>query len=142
MKVRVVIMGISQIKTFRDVATRFRENWKGFVQKYRVFLVLVFLASLADTASTIHFMLVHGPAMEGHPVVRMISYVFGPILGPVLGKAAQFFVAVGLTVFLRCWAAYLFVVLIILYTWAAWYNVWGHAIYYPQLLHILNRLGV
>ncbi len=133
---------ISQLKTFRDVGTRFRENWKGYVHKYRVLLVLAFLASLADMASTIYIMLIHGPTAEGHPIVRAISFVFGPILGPLLGKAAQFLVAIGVTVFLRRWAVYILVPLIILYGWAAWYNLWGYEVYYPRLLEILERLGI
>ncbi len=93
-------------------------------------------------ASTIYFMLIHGPAAEGHPVVRMISHVLGPILGPMLGKTTQFLVAIVVTVFLRRWAAYIFVPLIILYGWAAWYNLWGHEVYYPRLLEILEHLGI
>jgi len=117
---------ISQIRSFRDVATRSRENWQGYVQQYRVFLVLAVLASLADMASTIYSMLIRGPGAEQHPAVRTFSYVLGPILGPMIGKAVQFFVLIGLTVFLRRWALYIFVTVIILYAWAAWYNVWGH----------------
>ncbi len=112
------------------------------MHKYRVLLILTLLASLADMASTIHFMLIHGPAAEGHPVVRVIALVFGPVLGPMLGKATQFLVVIMVTVFLRRWAVYIFIPLIILYGWAAWYNFWGHDVYYPRLLQILEHLGI
>ena len=135
-------MGISQLRTFRDVGTRFRENWKGYLWQYGVLVVLTLLASLADMVSTIHFMLAHGPGLEGHPFVRMVSKTLGPVLGPVLGKGVQFLVAIVMTVFLRRWALYIFVTVIILYTWAAWYNVWGHELYDPRLLQILERLGL
>ena len=135
-------MKISQIRSFRDVMIRFRENWQGYVSQYRVFLVLAVIASLADMASTIWLMRVHGPGAEGHPVVRAYSYMFGPILGPMFGKAVQFFVIIGLTVFLRRWALHIFIAVVILYAWAAWYNVWGHELYYPRLLHIFYRLGL
>jgi hypothetical protein len=131
---------ISQIRSFRDVATRFRENWHGYVQQYRVFLVLAVLASLADMASTVYFMLIRGAGAEQHPAVRTFSYILGPILGPVLGKTVQFFVVIGLTVFLRRGALYIFVTVIVLYAWAAWYNVWGHEHYYPRLLDWLEHL--
>jgi hypothetical protein len=124
------------------VLTRFRENWVGYVHEYRFFLVLVLLASLADTASTIHFMLARGPAAEGHPAVRMISEAYGPILGPILGKAVQFLTLIGVTVFLRRWATFIFVPIIILYTWAAWYNVWGHELYAPRLVRWLDLLAI
>lgn len=45
------------------------------------------------------------------------------MLGPVVGKLAQFAAVVLLTVFLRRWAVYLFIAVIILYAWAAIYNV-------------------
>lgn len=133
-------MRTSQIRSFRDIVARFRENWKGYVHEYRFLLVLVVLASLADMASTIWFMLARGPAAEGHPVVRMISHAYGPILGPILGKAGQFLVFVGVTVFLRRWALFIFIPVIILYAWAAWYNVWGHELYYSRLVQWLEHL--
>jgi hypothetical protein len=114
----------------------------GYVHEYRIFLVLVVLASLADMASTIHFMLYAGPQAEFHPTVRFASEFLGPVLGPVIGKAVQFTVIIVLTVFLRRWAIFIFIPVIILYSWAAWYNVWGYHLYYPRLLHILEHLAI
>ena len=93
-------------------------------------------------ASTIYFMLSRGAGAEEHPAVRTFSYMLGPIFGPAFGKTVQFFVIIGLTVFLRRWAIHIFITVIILYTWAAWYNVWGQDLYYPRFLQILNRLGL
>lgn len=135
-------MRLSQIRSSRDVATRFRENWIGYVQEYRVALILVVLASLADMASTTHFMLSRGPAAEGHPAVRMLAEIYGPILGPFLGKAVQFLTLIGVTVFLRRWALFIMVPTVILYAWAAWYNVWGHALYLPRLVQWLDVLAI
>jgi len=137
----IVMMG-SQIRSFGDITTRLQENWKGYLSKYCVFLVLLLLASLADTASTIHFMVQAGPEAESHPSVRLLSYILGPILGPVLGKAVQVAVIIILTVFLRRRAIFIFVPVIILYTWAAWYNIWGHELYYPRLLQWLEYLAI
>ena len=72
----------------------------GYVHEYRIFLVLVVLASLADMASTIHFMVYAGSDVEGHPTVRLVSEAYGPFLGPVLGKAIQVLVMISVTVFL------------------------------------------
>jgi hypothetical protein len=140
--VGVTAVRISQIKTVRDIETRFRENWKGFVREYWVFLLLALLASLADTASTIYFMLHMGPQVELHPTVRWLSELLGPILGPILGKGIQFTVLIALTVFLRRRAILIFIPIIILYAWAAWYNVWGYELYYPRLLHWLEFLAI
>jgi hypothetical protein len=114
----------------------------GYVHQYRVFLVLVLLASLADVASTIHFMVYAGADIELHPTVRFVAEYLGPWLGPVLGKVIQVIVTIVLTVFLRRWAIFIFVPVIILYSWAAWYNVWGYQIYYPPLLRFLEHLAI
>lgn len=133
---------MTQIKSFQDVVTTFRENEVGFVREYRLLLALVVLASLADMGSTIYFMLSRGPAAEGHPAVRMVSEAFGPILGPILGKSIQFFTTIGVTVFLRRWATFILIPVIILYAWAAWYNVWGYNLYLPRLVQWLDVLAV
>jgi hypothetical protein len=133
---------LSEIRSISDIATRIRENWVGYVREYRVFLVLVVLASLADMASTVYFMVYAGPDAEFHPTVRFVSEFLGPFLGPMLGKAIQLTVVIVLTVFLRRQAIFIFIPVIILYTWAAWYNVWGYQLYYPRLLRILEHLAI
>ena len=61
---------------------------------------------------------------------------------PAARKRWQVIVIITLTVFLRRWAIFIFVPVIILYTWAAWYNVWGYQLYYPRLLHLLEHLTI
>ena len=129
-----------RINSMEDILGRFRVNWKGYIQQYRVFLILTILAALADAASTVYFMCRTGPDAEGHPAIRLISIVFGPVLGPIISKLCQLSVIVILTVYLRRWAIYIFVAVIILYAWAAWYNIWDCDLYYPRLLYWLDRL--
>mgnify|MGYP006954410844 CR=1 FL=1 len=135
-------MKLSQMRSFRDVVIRFRENRIGYVREFRLLLILVLLASLADMVSTIYFMQSRGPGAEGHPAVRMFSEAYGPVFGPVLGKAVQFLTLIGVTVFLRNWAKFIFIPIIILYTWAAWYNVWGYELYHPPLVQWLEQLAI
>lgn len=129
-----------RIRSARDIVERFRVNWEGYIHECRLFLILTVLAALADAASTVCFMLRAGPDAEGHPAIRLVSVIFGPILGPIVGKLCQFTAVVALTVYLRRWAAYIFVAVIVLYAWAAWYNVWGCDLYYPRLLDWLDHL--
>ena len=129
-----------RIRSARDIVERFRMNWEGYIRECRIFLIVTVLAALADAASTVNFMLRAGPDAEGHPAVRLISVVFGPILGPIISKLFQLTVVVVLTVYLRRWAIYIFVAVIVLYTWAAWYNIWGCDLYYPRLLYWLDHL--
>jgi hypothetical protein len=132
---------MSQIKSLGDIRARLRENWTGYWQEFRMLLVLVVLASLADTGSTIYFMLSRGPGAEGHPVIRLISHTYGPVLGPILGKVGQFLFLIVVTVFLRRWALLIFVPVIILYGWAAWYNIWGYELYHPRLVRWMEHLA-
>jgi len=129
-----------RIRSVSDIIERFRINCQGYIREYRFLLILTVFAALADAASTVYFMLRAGPDAEGHPVIRLISLVFGPILGPIVGKLCQFTAVVVLTIYLRLWSLYIFVAVIVLYAWAAWYNVWGCDLYYPRLLDWLDRL--
>jgi hypothetical protein len=131
-----------RIRSARNIVERFRTNWEGYIREFRVFLILTALAAVADATSTVYFMLQAGPDAEGHPAIRMISAVFGPILGPIIGKLCQLTVVVALTIYLRRWAIYIFVAVIILYAWAAWYNVWGCDLYYPRLLDWLDHISL
>lgn len=129
-----------RIRSVSDIIERFRINCHGYIREYRVLLILTVFAALADAASTVYFMLRAGPDAEGHPAIRLISAVFGPILGPIIGKLCQFTAVVVLTIYLRLWSVYIFVAVIVLYAWAAWYNVWGCDLYYPKLLDWLDHL--
>jgi hypothetical protein len=131
-----------RIRSVRDIVERFHMNWEGYIQEFRIFLILTMLAALADAASTVYFMLRAGPDAEGHPAIRLVSTVFGPILGPIVGKLFQLTVVVALTIYLRRWAVYIFVAVIVLYAWAAWYNVWGCDLYYPRLLDWLDHISL
>jgi hypothetical protein len=112
-----------QVRSIGDVVKQLRANWSGYLATYWVFLILLALAATADMLSTVFFMTIDGPQAERHPVIRLVSIALGPVLGPVVGKLCQFAAVVILTVFLRRWAIYIFVAVIILYAWAAAYNV-------------------
>lgn len=133
---------MAQTRTIHDIIERFKVNWHGYFRRYWIFLVLLILAGLADMFSTINFMQIGGPEDEGHPVIRLISIVLGPVLGPIIGKLCQFAVIIAVTIYLRRWAVYIFVTVIILYTWAAWYNIWGRHLYYPMFIDFLNHLPI
>ena len=129
------------VKSLGDIIERFRLNWKDYIYDYRFYLIPTFISALADAASTVYFMCQTGPEAEGHPAIRLISYLLGPVLGPVIGKLCQFTAVIALTVYLRRQARYIFIALIILYIWAAWYNIWGCYLYYPRLLQWLEHLS-
>lgn len=119
------------VRSLDDVITRIRANWRGYFSAYSIFLLLVVLAAAADALSTVFFMLIRGPEEEAHPVIRWIALGLGPVAGPLVGKLIQIVALVAVTVYLRRWAVYLFVSAIIMYAWAALYNIMA----IPILLH-------
>jgi len=54
------------------------------LSRHRTLLLIYTAAILFDTVSTIHFMVRDGICLELHPLVRVSSYYYGPVLGPVL----------------------------------------------------------
>ena len=126
--------------SLKDVFARFKDNWVGYVSEYRIFLIITLLTALADMVSTSLFMLREGPDAEVHPAIRVVCIIFGPIAGPLIGKICQLIAILGVSVYFRRYATYLFLPVIILYSWAAWYNIWGCHLYYPRLLWLLELL--
>ena len=120
---------------FKNVIERFKANATGYFQQFRVLLVLTLLAAVLDALSTIHFMSTEGADQEVHPAIRIVSAFLGPVAGPIVGKICQLLATVVVTIYLRSYAKYILLVVIILYAWAAWYNVWGRHLYVPRLLN-------
>lgn len=129
-----------QTRTINDIIERFRTNWQGYVRRYWIFLVLTILAALADMFTTVYFMHIEGAQIERHPTIRLLSLFLGPMLGPIIGKFWQLAAVIAVTIYLRRWAVYIFVTVIILYSWAAWYNIWGRFLYYPLFIRFLDTL--
>jgi hypothetical protein len=131
---------MANVRNLRDIIERLRVNWHGYIRQHHIFLILTAMAASADMFSTIYIMLVYGPDAEWHPTIRLLATVLGPVLGPMAGKMWQLAVVIALTVYLRYWARYIFITVIFIYTWAAWYNIWGRFIYYPLILKLLDSL--
>ena len=132
---------MGQARKINDIVIRFKTNWRGFLRQYYVFLILTFIAAMADMFSTVYFMHIEGAEFERHPTIRLFSMIFGPMVGPIVGKLWQLMALIIITIYLRKWALYIFVAVIILYSWAAWYNIWGRFLYYPVFIQILDSLG-
>ena len=113
---------------------RLRCNASGYVNEFRFFLSAFLIAATLDLITTMHFMLKDGTETELHPAIRFVAWILGPIWGPILGKLCQFLAALVVTIHLRSYARIILVVATFLYTWAAWYNVWGKNIYVPRLM--------
>jgi hypothetical protein len=109
-------------------------------REHYLLMIIFFIAILCDAASTIYIMVRLGPSVESHIVIRLISYVFGPVLGPLigaLGKAIGAFIIIHV---LEEYASYLLVLITLISFWAAWYNLWGWCITHADLLCWLGLL--
>ncbi len=60
-------------------------------KRHWILLILVVGTALMDAVSTTYFMLLTDPALEMNWVVRMLSFGYGPVMGPLLGKLYQIF---------------------------------------------------
>lgn len=109
-----------------------------FWRTYRWLLALFILAQLCDAASTACFMLYDVSAEELHPAMALSARWFGPILGPALGAIGKIVAVLIAGVYLRRFGRVVLFALLLAGTvlgfWAAWYNMWGYAIYVPRLL--------
>ncbi len=122
----------------KPITDRLTENYRGYYLRYRWWLTILFLAATADMITTMRFMHTEGVEMEVHPAIRIVAHLTGPFVGPNLGKLAQL-AAIGLvTLYARRIAAYVFFATIMMYSWAAWYNVWGREMYSPLLIEWLG----
>lgn len=121
----------------RPVSDRLVTNYQGYWRRYQWLFIATVLASTADLLTTIRFMHMDGIEQELHPAIRIVSWLFGPLIGPVLGKLAQLAAIVLVTVYARKLAVYVFFTATVMYSWAAWYNVWGRDIYTPLLIDFL-----
>lgn len=113
---------------------KFTENYRGFFHRYRWFIAVFVLAIFCDAASTIHFMLIEGPGVEIHPLIRLVSRILGPVVGPVMAAIGKALAGVALCIYCRRFAAYIFVTASTISFWAAWYNIWGYKVYTPLIL--------
>ena len=60
-------------------------------KRHWILLILLVGTALMDAVSTTYFMLQTGPGSEMNWVVRTLSFGYGPITGPLLGKLYQIF---------------------------------------------------
>ncbi|MDD5350783.1 MAG: hypothetical protein PHQ12_11285 [Chthoniobacteraceae bacterium] len=120
-------------------STRWRANTPGYFRAFAPYLAVAFFAAAADFWSTYATMLSLGVESELHPAIRLVSHVFGAFLGPLLGKVVQYAALVAVTILWRPYARIIFLPVIVLYLYAAWFNLWGNELYTPLFAKLLLR---
>ena len=105
-----------------NIHSRFSTNLKGFFKVHHYYITLLIIAAIVDGASTIYFMHLVGPEKEIHPIIREMSFFFGPTKGPIFGKIFQFSIGMLAAIYLRKYAKHIFVITAIMYSWAATAN--------------------
>ncbi len=120
------------------VAARFRINSIGFWKKFRWLIVIFVLGLLCDALSTVSFMRKLGLEAELHPGVQFMSELLGSVAGPLVIMVLKAIAGIAVAIYLRKYAAHIFVAGSVISFWAAWYNLWGYEIYVPNLLKLFN----
>ncbi|MEI8340032.1 MAG: hypothetical protein WCH43_00660 [Verrucomicrobiota bacterium] len=120
-------------------ASRIRSNRPGFFREFAFYLVAVVISAGLDFASTCQFMSEGGIDDELHPLIRIVSHLFGPVMGPLFGKLGQLAAVVFLTLVFRRAARVIFIPVIVIYLYAAWFNTYGVTLYTPLFLRLIFR---
>ncbi len=92
-------------------------------KEYRGLFALLIISALMDAASTTYFMRIKGVGLEINIVVRLLSYTYGPIAGPLLGKLYQVFGVWVITVFVPKLSRFVCAMIIILNCYAVVMNM-------------------
>src|SRR6266851_5705028 len=100
--------------------TRLRRNYRGYFQKFYLYILLAAAAAFVDSLSTWNFMVNGSVYDELHPVIRFVSIMVGPVLGPLIGKICQLLALVFLTIVFRPAARIIFIPVILIYLYGAW----------------------
>jgi hypothetical protein len=116
--------------------SRFRRNYPGYVREFLPYLCLSVLAAFLDLVTTWRFMHAGSVYDEFHPVIRSVSILAGPLLGPLIGKLGQLLALLFVTIVFREAARIIFIPVILIYLYAAWYNTWGVHLYTPLFLRL------
>ncbi|MBA4031885.1 MAG: hypothetical protein C0478_13485 [Planctomyces sp.] len=117
---------------------RFRANWPGYWRRWGHWYLVATLAATADWISTWQFMMDGRIEDELHPAVRLVSHWLGPMAGPLVAKLAQLTVLAVVTATFERYARVIFLVVIFTYSYAAWFNTWGHQYYTPVFARYLS----
>jgi hypothetical protein len=120
-------------------ARRIQTNLPGFFHEFAFYLIAVVIAAGLDFVSTCRFMADGGIDDELHPVIRIVSHLFGPIIGPLIGKLGQLAAVLFLAVVFRRAARVILVPIVVVYLYAAWYNTYGVDLYTPLFLRLFAR---
>lgn len=115
---------ISENKAALDkIKARFIANSQGFFDKYRFWIVLLVITALLDAFSTFCFMYVLGAKYELHPIVRELSFMLGPLVGPFLGGFLKISLGLCAIIYLRKFEKELLVLACLIYSYAFMHNL-------------------
>ena len=90
-----------------------------FARFYRWSLLFLFIGAALDAITTAVLSYRFGPEGELHPVVRLMTYIFGPIGGAVIGKIGQVIFAIFVASLWRPWCRWILLLCGLLYLLAA-----------------------
>jgi hypothetical protein len=114
--------------------SRLRRNLPGYLREFWPYLGLAVVAACLDLVTTWRFMHAGSVYDEFDPLIRYVSILAGPFFGPLIGKLGQLAALVLVTIVFRPAARVIFIPVILIYLYAAWFNTWGVNLYTPRFL--------
>lgn len=107
----------------RQWNTYFNELW----QKHRFWIIVLAIALLFDTLSTIYFMTKQGIHFEIHPLVKYSALLLGPIVGTILSAFCfKIVVSIFLAMYLWRWRLWVLITPAVTSTFAGFFNLFGN----------------
>lgn len=107
----------------KKIKARFIANSEGFFDKYRLYIVLLIITALLDAFSTFCFMFVLGAEYELHPIVRELSFMLGPLIGPFIGGFLKISLGLCAIIYIRKYEKQLLGLACLIYSYAFMHNL-------------------
>ena len=102
---------------------RFKQNLEGFFEANKLPIRFLIIAAFLDAFSTFCFMYVLGVEFEIHPLVRSISEVMGPFVGPFIGGAVKISLGICALIYIRRFEKTILCLAGLFYCYAFMYNL-------------------
>ena len=107
----------------KKVRARFLSNSEDFFDRYRFYIILLIITAFLDAFSTFCFMYVLGAQYELHPIVRELSFILGPLIGPFVGGFLKISLGLCAIIYIRKYEKQLLGLTCLIYSYAFMHNL-------------------
>ena len=106
-----------------NIKQRLTTNWYQYIINNKYYLFILTLASIFDGITTALATELYGATGEAHLAIRVVCYVFGPILGSIIGKLCQIIAFIVITKIFDRWTWILCIIASVAYIIGGFMNL-------------------